>query len=33
MLNDKGRKIVKEKIGNQMNNFDYYKNMREEEAP
>lgn len=32
MLNDKGRKIVKERIGNQMNNYDHYKNMREEEA-
>lgn len=33
MLNDKGRKVVKEKIGGQMNNYDFYKNMREEEAP
>ena len=32
MLNDKGRKIVKEKIGDQMNSYDHYKNMREDEA-
>jgi myeloid leukemia factor 1 len=32
MLNDKGRKIVKERLGNQMNSHDHYKNMREEEA-
>lgn len=32
MLNDKGRKVVKEKLGNQMNSYDHYKNMREEEG-
>lgn len=32
MLNDKGRKIVKERIGQQMNSYDHYKNMREEEG-
>lgn len=32
MLNDQGRKVVKEKLGNQMNSYDHYKNMREEEA-
>lgn len=32
MLNDQGRKVVKERIGNQMNSYDHYKNMREEEA-
>lgn len=29
MLNGQGRKVVKEKVGNQMNSFDYYKNMNE----
>lgn len=32
MLNDKGRKIVKERLGQQMNSYDHYKNMREEEG-
>ena len=32
MLNDKGRKIVKERLGNQMNSYDHYKNMKDEEA-
>jgi hypothetical protein len=32
MLNDKGRKVVKERIGDQMNNHDYYRNMREDEG-
>ena len=32
MLNDQGRKVIKEKLGNQMNSYDHYKNMREEEA-
>ena len=32
MLNDNGRKVVKERLGNQMNSHDHYKNMREEEA-
>lgn len=32
MLNDQGRKVVKEKLGNQTNSYDHYKNMREEEA-
>ena len=32
MLNDKGRKIVKERLGNQMNNYDHYKGLREEDA-
>ena len=33
MLNDKGRKIVKERLGGgQMNSYDHFKNMREEEA-
>lgn len=32
MLNDKGRKVVKEKMGNQMNSYDYYKNMRDDEG-
>lgn len=32
MLNDKGRKIVKERIGDQMNSYDYYKNLREEDG-
>jgi hypothetical protein len=32
MLNEKGRKIVRERVGDQMNSFDHYKNMREEEA-
>jgi uncharacterized membrane protein len=34
MLNDKGRKIVRERdAGGQITNYDHYKNMREEEAP
>ena len=32
MLNDKGRKIVKERLGGQMNNYDHYRNLREEES-
>ena len=32
MLNDKGRKIVKERAGGQITNYDHYKNMREEDA-
>jgi len=32
MYNDKGRKVVKERLGNQMNSQEHYKNMREEEA-
>ena len=32
MLNGQGRKVVKEKIGNQMNNYDYFKNMNEIEG-
>ena len=32
MLNDKGRKIVKERVGHQMNSYDHYKNLRDEEA-
>lgn len=33
MLNDQGRKVVKEKLGNQLNSYDHYKNLREEDAP
>lgn len=34
MLNDRGRKIVKERgAGGELTNYDHYKNMREEEAP
>jgi hypothetical protein len=33
MLNNQGRKIVKERINGQMNSYDHYKNMREEEGP
>lgn len=32
MLNDKGRKVVKERIGNQQSSYDHYKNMREDEG-
>lgn len=32
MLNDKGRKVVRERIGDQMNSHDHYRNMREEES-
>lgn len=32
MLNDKGRKVVKERVGNQMNSHEHYKNLREDEA-
>lgn len=32
MLNDKGRKVVKEKIGDQLNSHDHYRNMREEDG-
>lgn len=32
VFNDKGRKIVKERLGDQMNSYDHYKNMRDEEA-
>ena len=32
MLNDKGRKIVKERVGQQMNSYDHYKNIKEEEG-
>ena len=32
MLNDKGRKVVKERMGDQMNSHDHYRNMREEES-
>jgi len=32
MLNDKGRKVVKERIGDKMNSHDHYRNMREEES-
>lgn len=32
MLNDKGRKMVKERVGQNMNSYDHYKNMREEEG-
>jgi len=31
MLNDKGRKIVKERVGNQMNSHEHYKNIREDD--
>jgi len=32
MLNDRGRKVVKERLGEQMNSYDHFKNMKEEEA-
>ena len=32
MLNDKGRKVVKERIGDQMNSHEHYRNIREEDA-
>ncbi|CDW73116.1 UNKNOWN [Stylonychia lemnae] len=32
MLNDKGRKVVKEKLGDQMNTYEHYKNMRDDEG-
>lgn len=32
MLNEKGRKVVKERLGNQANSYEHYKNMREEDA-
>jgi hypothetical protein len=31
MLNDKGRKVVRERVGDQMNSHDLYRNLREEE--
>jgi len=31
MVNDIGRKIVKERQGESTNSYDYYKNMREED--
>lgn len=34
MLNDRGRKVIKEKMGNnQYNAFDHYKNMNTNDAP
>ena len=32
MLDKQGRKVVKERVGNQMNNYDLYKHLREEDA-
>jgi hypothetical protein len=33
MLNGQGRKVVKERLGDQINSYDHYRNLREEEAP
>ena len=32
MLNDKGRKVVKERLGDNFNSYDYYKNLSEDMA-
>jgi len=32
MLNNQGRKMVRERVGDQVNSYDHYKNMREEEG-
>ncbi|CDW71639.1 UNKNOWN [Stylonychia lemnae] len=33
MLNDQGRKIVKERVNDQMNSYDYFKNITEDQTP
>jgi len=32
MLNNAGRKVVKERLGNQMNNYDLFRNMEESDG-
>jgi hypothetical protein len=32
MLNDRGRKVVRERQGDNVNSFDHYRNMRQEQA-
>ena len=32
MLNGQGRKVVKERVGDQMNSYDLYRNLRDDQA-
>ena len=32
MMGDQGRKVVKERLGHNVNSYDHYKNLREEQA-